>query len=122
MQTEQYQFLAADYSATGEGRTICLLITRAYPHKEDYVRDSYFDEEGKFVFESETKNTAKYRAKREFVVRFGGYMAQGVEVLEREEFLTRFGRMLPDSVKHMLLDSNQPGNMVFSQEFHFNFS
>jgi hypothetical protein len=122
MQTEQYQFLAADYSATGEGRTICLLITRAYPHKEDYVRDSYFDEEGKFVFESETKNTAEYRAKREFVVRFGGFIAEGVEVLEREEFLTRFGRMLPDSVKHMLLDSDHPGNMVFSQEFHFNFS
>ena len=120
--TELYQFLAADYSATGEGRTICLLITRAYPDKEDYVRDSYFDEEGKFVFESETKNTSEYRAKREFVVRFGGFIAEGVEVLEREEFLTRFGRMLPDSVKHMLLNSDQPGNMVFSQEFHFNFS
>jgi len=120
--TELYQFLAADYSATGEGRTICLLITRAYPHKEDYVRDSYFDEEGKFVFESETKNTAEYRAKREFVVRFGGFIADGVEVLEREEFLDRFAYMLPDSVTRMLLDSDQPGNMVFSQEFHFNFS
>jgi hypothetical protein len=122
MPTDLYQFLAADYSATGEGRTICLLITRAYPHKEDYVRDSYFDEEGKFVFESETKNTAEYRAKREFVVRFGGFIAGGVEVLEREEFLDRFAYMLPDSVTRMLLDSDQPGNMVFSQEFHFNFS
>ena len=33
---ELYQFLACDYFATGEGRTVMLLITRAYPHADDY--------------------------------------------------------------------------------------
>ncbi len=120
--TNPYQFLACDYSATGEGRTICMLITRAYPYREDYVKPSYFDEEGRWHYESETKNTPEDRAKREFVVRFGGFIAQGVEVLDKQTFLTRFAHMLPLSVKRMLLDSDQPGNMVFSQEFHFNFS
>ncbi len=46
MSDEPYVFVACDYSATGEGRTICLLVTRAYPYSEDYVKPSWFDEEG----------------------------------------------------------------------------
>lgn len=123
MQTKElYTFVVCDYSATGEGRTICLLITRAYPYQEDYVKPSWFDDEGKWHHEQETRNTAEERALREFTVKFGGWMRQGAEVLDRQSFLTRFGNMLPQPVKNMLTTDDAPGNMNFSQEFHFNFS
>jgi hypothetical protein len=119
---DMYKFVVADYCATGEGRTICMLITRAYPQQNDYVRESYFDDEGKWHYESETKNTPDARALREFVVRFGGFIAQGAELLDRETFLVKHGNMLPEIVKRMLSTADQPGNMSFSQEFHVNFS
>lgn len=123
MQTkEPYVFVACDYCATGEGRTICLLVTRAYPYSEDYVKPSWFDEDGKWHHEPETKNTAEERALREFTVKFGGWMRHGAEVVDRSEFLKRFENLLPQPVKNMLTSEDIPGNMNFSQEFHFNFS
>lgn len=113
MTEELYQFLACDYYATGEGRTICLLITRAYPRSDDY-------ETGET--KPEVKNTAKLRAAREFIEAFGGWMAQGAENLPREEFLKKYGHYLPEYIKNMLVSDDQPGNLNFKQEFHFNFS
>lgn len=113
MKDELYQFLVCDYYATGEGRTICLLITRAYAHADDY-EGTYPD----YTY----KNSAKFRAAREFIEHFGGWYAQGAENLPREEFLKRFGHFLPDVVKNMLTDATQPGNLNFKQSFHFNFS
>lgn len=122
MSDEPYIFVACDYSATGEGRTICLLVTRAYPYTEDYVKQSWFDEEGKWHYEPETKNTPEERALREFTVKFGGWMRQGAEVLDRDEFLKRFSNLLSPVVINMLSTTSIPGNMNFSQEFHINFS
>ena len=122
---ELYQFLACDYFATGEGRTIMLLITRAYPKRDDYEVPPDFkkDAEGKLQYvPGVLKHGAKFRAAREFVEEFGGYFAQGAENLPRDEFFERFGHHLPDYVQKMLTDSEQPGNMHFKQSFHFNFS
>jgi len=122
MSDEPYVFVACDYSATGEGRTICLLVTRAYPYSEDYVKQSWFDEDGKWHYEPETKNTPEERALREFTVKFGGWMRQGAVVLDRDEFLKRFSNLLSPVVINMLTTTAVPGNMNFSQEFHINFS
>lgn len=115
MKDELYQFLVCDYYATGEGRTICLLITRAYPRTDDY-------ETGET--KPEVKNSAKFRAAREFIEEFGGWYAQGAENLPREEFMQRFGHHLPEYAKNMLNKEGdeRPGNFNFKQQIHFNFS
>ncbi len=120
MSEELYQFIACDYFATGEGRTICLLITRAYPKQEDYKTEARFDETG--FHPGELANTAKFRAAREFVKHFGTWYAQGAENLPKEEFLEKFGRFIPEVVLKLLNSEDQPGNLSFRQEFHFNFS
>ena len=123
MSGDLYQFVVSDYFATGEGRTIMLLVTRAYPRKEDYETESHFDDNGKWhpgVLKEH--HTPKVIAAREFIERFGGYYASGAENLPREEFLKRYGHHLPDYVKNMIEDPEQPGNLHFSQQFHFNFS
>ena len=123
MNDELYQFLACDYYATGEGRTVMLLITRAYPHTDDYETRGGFADDGKFV-PGTLKNSAKLRAAREFAEEFGGYFLQGAENLPREEFLEKFGHHLPGYV-HSILDKEgdeRPGNFNYKSQMHMNFS
>ena len=106
MTDELYHFLACDYYATGEARTVALLVTRAYPWADD------------------TETSAEFRAQREFTVKFGGFLTQGVEHLSRDEFLDRFEHHLPGYVQIMLRKGNdkQPGNFNFATEIHINLS
>jgi hypothetical protein len=124
MNDELYQFLACDYFATGEGRSVMLLITRAYPHTDDYATPGKF-EDGVYTLPTLKKGISdKTIAAREFADKFGGYYLQGAENLPREEFLKRFGHLLPEFA-HKLLDAegdDRPGNFNFAQQFHFNFS
>ena len=124
MNDELYQFLACDYFATGEGRSVMLLITRAYPHTDDYATPGKF-EDGVYTPPTLKKGISdKTIAAREFADKFGGYYLQGAENLPREEFLKRFGHLLPEFA-HKLLDAegdDRPGNFNFAQQFHFNFS
>jgi ribosomal protein S2 len=113
-----YQYLASDYYATGEGRTICLLITRAYPKKEDYEIEPQFVD-GQFV-PGTLKNTDKFRAAREFIEEFDEWMARGAENLPKEEFIKRFQNYLPKHVETMM--ANPPGNFNFKQRFYFNYA
>ena len=117
---ELYQFLACDYYATGEGRTISLLITRAYPHTDDYEDHVLLSHPPKRVLKK--GYTPKVIAAREFAEHFGVWYLQGAENLPREEFVKRFGHYLPDYVKNVLTSDDTPGNMNFTQQFHINFS
>ena len=122
---EKYQFVFADYMATGEGRTISLLITRAYPHHEDYdesIPSGFID--GKFVMPVLKEGiTPQVIAAREFVEKFGGYMAMGAEFLSRYEFLNRCGHHLPVHVVNFLTDSeDNAGNFNYYSQYHINFS
>lgn len=116
MNDELYQFLACDYYATGEGRTVMLLITRAYPRTDDY--------EDVKIMPPKVKKSAKFRAAREFAEEFGGYFLQGAVNLPREEFLTKFGHHLPGYV-HDILEKEgdeRPGNFNYKMQMHMNFS
>ena len=124
MHDELYQFLACDYYATGEGRTVCLLITRAYPRSDDYETHGNYTDGVYTLPVMKPGHTPKVIAAREFIEKFGSYLAQGAENLPREEFLARFGHLLPEFA-HKLINAegdNRPGNFNFAQEFHFNFS
>jgi hypothetical protein len=114
MDTELYQFLACDYYATGEGRTLCLLITRAYPRTDDYDEN----------FEIKPGHTSKVRAAREFGDEFGGWYLQGAENLSREEFLKRYGNHLPPYTEKILNPEfgEGPGNFNVKLQIHMNFS
>lgn len=115
MKDELYQFLACDYYATGEGRTVSILITRAYPRADDY-------ETGTDKPQIAPGRTAKVRAAREFIEEFGSWYAYGAENLERQEFLERFGHHLPEYVKNILTSEDPPGNFNYRAQLHLNFS
>lgn len=112
MTKELYQYLACDYYATGEGRTVCLLITRAYPRTEDYDEN----------YEIKSGHTPKVRAAREFSEEFGGWYTQGAENLTREEFLKRFGNHLPPYTEKILTSEDGPGNFNLKLQIHMNYS
>ena len=124
MNDELYQFIACDYFATGEGRTVMILVTRAYPHADDYETQGNFDNGVYTPGTLKKGHTPKVIAAREFAEQWGGYYLQGAENLPREEFLKRFGHHLPEYVHNMLsLEGNErPGNFNFKQSFHMNFS
>lgn len=124
MSEELYQFLACDYYATGEGRTVMLLITRAYPHADDYETPGDYNFETKVYTPPVMKkgHTPKLIAAREFIKEFGGYFAQGAENLPRDEFVAKYGRHLPEYVLNFLNSEDQPGNFNFKQSVHMNYS
>lgn len=121
---ELYSFVAADYCATGEGRTICLLITRAYPRKEDYeVEPEWIFSEGKSQYNPGVlKHGPGFIALREFAEVFDGFIARGASLYNVENFKKQFGKYLPDLVFKMLEHEDQPGNFHWHSELHFNFS
>lgn len=109
-------FLVSDYYATGEGRTVCLLITKAYPRKEDYAVEPRY--ENGVWYPGELANSADFRAAREFIKEFG-YMSNWAQKYEKEEFLNKWEHFIPASLKK-LLDSNA-GNVYYTAKLHFNF-
>lgn len=124
MSDELYQFIACDYYATGEGRTVMLLITRAYPHSDDYAESSKF-EDGVYTPPVMKKgHTPRVIAAREFIEQFGGWYARGSENLSRDEFIQRYGHHLPEYVHNILAakGADRPGNLNFKQSVHINFS
>lgn len=127
---ERYQFLISEYYATGEGRTLAILITAAYPHHDDYSDESknksYTTEEGKFHFVMPTLKegvTAKTIAKREFTEKFGYHLAIGVKFITRKELLAELGAYLPEIVRHFLSsDQDDAGNFNYFSKYHVNYS
>ena len=122
--SELYQFVAANYFGTGEGATVTLLITRAYPLEEDYATESYFDENNEFhLGELKEEATPANRALREFTNLYGSYLAIGADVLSRDEFLKQYGSHCPEPVHNVLNGKVEtPGNFKWHSQFHINYS
>lgn len=124
MTEDLYQFVVCDYSATGEGMTKMIMITRAYPREDDYETPGSYNYETQEYTPPTLKpnRTAAVRAIREFAERFDGYYARGAECIDRETFFDLYDSYLPKFVKRMLEDPDQPGNFNFQQQIHMNFS
>lgn len=118
-------FIVSDYAATGEGRTISILITYLHPKEEDYEIKPFFedqrDENGRIVFNPGVlKTKTEDILLRAFAETFDGWLAMGAEILEKEEFIQRFGRMVPEIVIKFV---NEPmGNFHYYTQIHYNFS
>lgn len=125
MVDDQYQFLFADNFATGEGRTISIMITRAYPKHDDYDRTAISSHIGdKFVMPPLKEGiTPKVIAAREFAEVFGGWTTRLAEFLSRQEFLNRCSRFVPDHVVRFLTDTeDDAGNFKYFSQYHVNYS
>jgi len=117
-------YVVCDYGATGEGRTVMTLITRAYPRSDDYVNASYIDDEGKFRFDPTTKNTPEERALKEFKEKFGDYFAIGADVVDRFEFFDRYGNHVPEYLYKFTDPESEDAPPGFSWfgSLHYNYS
>lgn len=120
------QFVVADYMATGEGMTIMILITMAYPKNDDYEEDdkSHMNEDGSFHFEMPNLKegvTPRVIAFREFAELFGGYMASGAQIITKEEFKEKWSKYVPAHV-NKIIDDTDMGNFKYYSCYHVNFS
>lgn len=123
MSNSRFQILVSNYYATGEGQTISMLITCAYPCAEDYKKEPHFDENF-YYYPGELATTAAERAEREFCQEFGHFLSLGADNLGSEQFLDKFSNYIPHNVKDILLRElkgrETPGNFNFKQKVHIN--
>lgn len=126
MSEDPNQYIVSDYSATGEGRTIMILITRARPRRDDkyndYEVEPSFTEDG--FNPGVEKNTPEYRALREFAEQFDSFFAMGAEALDRNEFFHRFENHVPAYLYKMTDPESvdNPPGFSYKSEIHFNYS
>lgn len=120
-----YVYVAGDYMATGEGRTIMLMVTRAYPHRDDYAVAPKYAPNDKGVWEytpGVLKGTRNDIALREFGERFGDWFGQCGRVIPKDEFFTQYDTLLPPFVRKMVDGPDHPGNFKWVTECHYNYS
>lgn len=105
-----WRFLVNDYYSSGEGRTICLMVTQALPTmEEDYD----------LSFSRQTAITSKeYRSVREFYKLFGEFNSRSVEFLPEHVFFARYDDCLPPLLKGL----RDKCYHKFHCQIHFNFS
>lgn len=117
-------YVVCDYGATGEGRTVMTLVTRAYPRIDlgDYAVEPHFDKNG--VNYGVEKTTPEERALREFKEIFGGYFSIGAEVVDRYEFFDRYSNYIPQ-ILYQVTDTeneNYPPGFSWHGQLHLNYS
>jgi len=101
-------YIFSNYAATGEGQTISMLITKAFPHAGD------FNPDGSVKFSREEL------ALREFKSIFGDFFSSGGKIVEEHEFFQEVGEFIPDPVKK-LLQQKVIGNFKWFSQIHVNF-
>ncbi len=92
------QFVVADYFATGEGRTIMLLITKAYGPSDPETN-----------------------AREQFAKLFGDYFAIGAEIITWEDMKKDYENFLPPAILKYMNNPDAPG-FSWHTSFHFNYS
>lgn len=107
-----YYIIVSNYFATGEGNTVSILITMAYPSIDDYDENH------------QLKCTREEIAKREFVENAGSYYGMCAESISVEDLLKRYVNHLPPFIVRVLKEENDilPGNFNHFQQTHINFS
>jgi hypothetical protein len=108
---EYWRYMIADYSATGEGHTVCLMVTQASGYGDDYPKD------GPDKYKALT--TKEYRAVRQFHQTFGSWYSQGIRFLPREEFFMTCAYYIPPVMMKL---ANAKCYKDFHTKVHYNFS
>jgi hypothetical protein len=94
-----YRFFAIDYLATGEGRSFWLKICRNYQKIDD--RDREYEKFAKFVD--------------------CDYYMECFEELTEDEFLDKYGKLVPDYIIEMISARDQPA-FTWEVHLHYNYS
>ena len=94
-----YRYFAIDYCATGEGRSIFLMICRNYSPIHD--KDREYEKFAKFVGND--------------------YFIQGFEELTEDEFREKYTRFIPHMIAGMIQKRDQPF-FTWETHLHFNYS
>jgi hypothetical protein len=102
-----FTYLVCDYSATGEGRTVSVLVQRDYVYERSYV-----DGENK---------TREERMRAAFASTFGDFWAIGVEELTQKDFEEQYIWTMPEMVYDLITEDDPPG-FAWHTQIHFNFS
>ena len=105
---EYWRYIVADYYATGEGNTTCLMVTQAVPYGNDYGEDKY-----------RPINTKSFRAVREFHQKFGSWMLYGIKFLPKQEFFMSCVYFIPPVMMKL---ANSKCYKEFYTKVHYNYS
>jgi hypothetical protein len=108
---EYWVYMLAEYGATGEGNTVCIMMTQATPgHPEDFETST-----NKYV----ACTTQQYRAVRAFHEQFGTWYLHGLRFLSKEDFFTECAYYIPPVMMKL---SNKSCFKEFHTKVHYNFS
>jgi hypothetical protein len=125
-------YVVSDYMATGEGHSLCILITMAYPHHDDYDRTdnkTRINEDGSFHFEMPKLKegiTPETIALRQFKEEFGAFHARSAQIMSEEEFLEKYSKHVPEYIIVVICNQHiagmGAGNVYYASIVHLNYS
>ena len=96
---DRFHYVVSDYGATGEGRTISILITQPRFVDDDYKVKPFIDEDFRYYAGVlKDGHTEKVAIGRQFIEQFDGFFARGAENMPREKFIENYGKFVPDVV------------------------
>ena len=106
---EYWVYMAGEYFGTGEGQTVCIMMTQASPYGDD------FTEENRYV----PINSKQYRAVRKFHEEFGTWMLYGLKFMSKEDFFGEYSYYIPPAIMKLY---NKSCFKEFHTQVHYNFS
>ncbi len=107
--SEYWVYMVSEYFGTGEGQTVCVMMTQATPYGDDFA-------EGNFYV---PVNSKQYRAVRAFHEQFGTWHLHGLRFLSKEDFFTECAYYIPPVMMKL---SNKSCFKEFYTKVHYNFS
>ena len=106
---EHWVYMVSEYFGTGEGQTVCVMMTQANARGDD------FSEDNRYV----PINSKQYRAVREFHKQFGTWYLHGLRFLSKEDFFSEYSYYIPPAMMKLL---NKSCFKDFYTRVHYNFS
>ena len=120
MMPDPLRYMVSDYAATGEGRTVSILIEALRPKDEEWARAPGF-EAGRDYVEGELGVEEEAVLRRQFEERFDDWWARGMEVMSRREMMRDYGAHLPPAVADAI-EKGGFGGFSFFAQIHVNYS
>jgi hypothetical protein len=112
-------FVIGSYGATGEGITVSMLVTKAYPKQSDFDPPPGYDENSKYR-PGELKKSKEEIAIGEFEEIFGKFYSMNAQIVSQDDFFAMGKAWIPDAVKKSI--ESQPGNIKWFSQIHLNYS
>jgi hypothetical protein len=106
---EHWVYMVSEHFGTGEGQTVCVMMTQACPYGDDF-------ENGNFYVPI---NSQQYRAVRAFHEQFGTWYLHGLRFLSKEDFFSEYSYYIPPAIMKLF---NKSCFKDFYTRVHYNFS